>query len=271
MIIQGRDKARTVGGTKNVRVLARGLAILKSFEPANEWRTNAEISVATGLPKPTVSRITANLTETGYLRYSSERAAYRLSISVLTLGFVAASNQDMVVLARPLMQSLADRHQVSVVLAAQDGEAMVCHEVAHSRGMLFTLRVQTGSRLRIGPSALGQALIGSMGDAERDRFLNKLAGADRGRLALLRKQFEAAIVQMSQSGYCVALGTLERGTHGVAIVIDTPDQPHAYALGCAAPANTLDLTRIEEEVAPSLLQIKDRLESELNSSATSPF
>src|SRR4051812_4180750 len=94
--------------SSEVRVLARGLAILRAFEPANEWRTNTELSVVTGVPKPTVSRITANLTEGGYLLYSAERAAYRLSTSVLALGFVAASHRNLVVIARPLMKTFAD-------------------------------------------------------------------------------------------------------------------------------------------------------------------
>lgn len=252
-------------------MLARGLAILKAFEPENHWRTNTELSARATLPKPTVSRITANLMEAGYLDYSAEKAAYRLSTSVLALGFVAASNKDLVLLARPAMQAFADRHQVSVVLAALDVEAMVCHQVAHSPKMLFTLRVQAGSRLPLGPSALGQALVGAMGDAERNRFLGRLAGTDQLRLAALHRQFEASILQMKQHQYCIAEGTLEPGTNGIAIVIDTPDCPHAYALGCAAPSNTLARSRIEEEVAPNLLRLKSELESELNASATLPY
>ena len=138
-----------------VRVLARGLAILQAFEPDNGWRSNSDLVDVTGLPKPTVSRLTANLTEAGYLTYSPGKAAYRLATSVLSLGFVAASNRDLVVLARPLMQAFADQHNVSVVLASPDGGSMVCHEVTHSRDMLFTLRVRAGSRLQMGPSALG--------------------------------------------------------------------------------------------------------------------
>ena len=157
-------------GKGEVRVLARGLAILKAFEPANDWRSNTELAESTGLPKPTVSRLTANLTEAGYLAYSAQEAAYRLATSVLTLGFVAASNRDLLVMVRPLMQEFADRYNVSVVLASADGDSMVCHEVAHGSSMLFTLRVRVGSRLQMGFSALGRALIGSMADVERERF-----------------------------------------------------------------------------------------------------
>lgn len=256
-------------GKGEVRVLARGLAILKAFEPANDWRSNTELAESTGLPKPTVSRLTANLTEAGYLAYSAQEAAYRLSTSVLTLGFVAASNRDLLVMVRPLMQEFADRYNVSVVLASADGDSIVCHEVAHGSSMLFTLRVRAGSRLQMGFSALGRALIGSMADVERERYLTKLGQLNPGALAGVQEHVKAAITQMKRKQYCTAAGSLEQGTNGVAVVIDTPDQPHSYAIGCAAPSNALSMEKIEAEVAPALLAFKNQLEAELSASTSS--
>lgn len=247
-----------------VRVLARGLQILSAFEPENVWRTNSELATHTGLPKPTVSRLTANLLDAAYLQYSTERAAYRLSPSVLTLGFAAASHRDLVLLARPLMQQFANQHQLSVVLASPDASRMVCNDVAHGRDMLFTLRVRAGSHLSIDRSALGRAFIGSMGDAERQAFMDKLNVANPPAARLLNEALPDVIDEMSRFGYCVAAGTLETGVNGVAVVIDTPEGPHTYALGCAAPANTLDVTRLKTKVAPGLLELKARLETELS-------
>lgn len=252
-----------------VRVLARGLAILRAFEPANDWKTNTELSILANLPKPTVSRITAKLTEAGYLIYSGERAAYRLGTSILALGFVAASNPNVVVIARPLMQQFADAHNVSVVLASPDTESMVCSEVVHSHSMLFTLRVRAGSRLRMDQSALGRALIGSMEVPERERMLARLARADHDTWSALNGQVKSLVAQMQRRQFCIAAGTLERGTNGVAVVIDMPDAPHSYALGCAAPSNMLSVARIESEVAPGIVALKQQLEAELRVAAQS--
>lgn len=246
-----------------VRVLARGLAILRAFEPANDWRTNSDIASITGLPKPTVSRLTSNLTGSGYLIYSPGRASYRLSTAVLALGFIAATNRDLVAISRPLMQEFANRHNLSVVLASPDGGSMVCNEVTHSPELLFTLRVRVGLRLRMGQSAMGRALIGSMGDAERIRMLEKLADTDHETWMALQSQVKAVVSQMQRRGYVIAAGTLERGTNGVAVVIDTASGPHSFALGCAAPSGILSVARIESEVAPDLLSLKQRLEAEL--------
>lgn len=75
-----------------------------------------------------------------------------------------------------------------------------------------------------------------MGEAERAAFLEKLHAADPQAWELLRREVPAAISQMANDGYCVAAGTLEAGTNGAAVVVDTPDGPHTYALGCAAPS-----------------------------------
>ncbi len=251
-------------GIRQVRVLSRGLTVLWAFEPNNDWLSNSEIAALTGLPKPTVSRLTANLLEAEYLQYSAQRAAYRLGAAVLALGFIAASHRDFVMLARPLMQQFADQHQVSVVLASPDASSMVCNEVAHSRDMIFTLRVRAGSRLRIDRSALGRALVGAMGDAERTAFLEKLGTADPQAWELLSREVPTAISQMASDGYCIAAGTLEAGTNGAAVVVDTPEGPHTYALGCAAPSNSLELPRLKQEVIPDLLALKNRLEAELS-------
>jgi len=259
------DKPEAGPGT--VRVLARGLAILQAFEPDNAWRSNADLSELTGIPKPTVSRLTANLTDSGYLIYSQEKAQYRMGAPVLALGYLAVSTRDIKVRARPLMQELADRHSASIVLASQDGLSMVCHEVCHNRDMLFTLRVRPGSRLKLSRSALGRALIGALPPAEREQFLATLAADEAQHWPALRQELEEATAQMQAKGYCTASGTLESGTNGIAVVIDAPGQPHAYAIGCAVPAYQFPVERLEAEVGPRILEIKRILEQELGAVA----
>lgn len=251
-----------------VRVLSRGLAILKAFQPSNEWRSNTELSAISGLPKPTVSRLTANLTEAGYLTYSSDRAQYRLGTAVLALGYVGASNRDFVSIARPLMQEFADRHKVSVVLASPDDNTMVCNEVCHSKGAMFTLRVRAGSRLKLTHSALGRALIGSMGEGERQKFLKKLAVSEKANWTTMETDVAEIVKQMKDNEYCIAAGTLETGTNGIAVVVDTPEQPHSFALGCAAPFNQFDVQVLKNEIAPDLLGLKRRLEQDLSAQSS---
>ena len=56
---------------------------------------NQEIAHRTGLPKPTVARLTHTLTELGYLNYIRRFRKYELGASVLALGYAAISSMDV--------------------------------------------------------------------------------------------------------------------------------------------------------------------------------
>lgn len=245
----------------SVRVLARGLTILQAFEPGNSPRSNAELAHLTGIPKPTVSRLTANLTASGYLIL--QNGEYKLGSAVLALGYFAASTRDIKTAIRPFMQEIANQHQASVVLASHVGMSMVCEEVCHCKNALFTLRISTGSRLNLVHSAVGRAFISSMPDNERASLFAQLKQVHGEHWVPLEAAINAAMQQMRADGYCTTTGTLESSTNGVAVTIDTPDQANAFSLGCALPSYLFPKERLVAEVAPSLLSLKSRLEKSL--------
>src|SRR6516225_2299323 len=82
-------------GSNPSGALLRGLEVLQAFSPERALLGNAEISAATGLPKPTVSRLTRALVEAGYLEYEPVRGKYQLRPRVLTLGFSVLSNMKV--------------------------------------------------------------------------------------------------------------------------------------------------------------------------------
>lgn len=250
-------------GTKEVRVLARGLAVLRAFTPRNEWLSNQQIAAKTSLPRPTVSRIVSNLANLGYLAYSAETGKYRLGTSVLALGYGALANLDIRGLARPLMQRLADDEDALVVLASRDEMSMVCHEVCHSNKSIFTLRVNMGSRLVLPYSAMGLALLGAMPEEERTLLCRQIWREFKKDRFGLQALIANAVKQMQRSNFCTTLGTLEQGINGMSVVIDTPGAPHRFALGLAGPDFKFPQERLEKDLGPKLLAMKRIIESRL--------
>jgi DNA-binding IclR family transcriptional regulator len=250
-------------GAAQVRVLARGLAILRAFTPRNEWLSNQEIAASTSLPRPTVSRLTANLTGLGYLSYSTASRKYRLGTSVLALGFGALANVDIRVLARPLLQHLADQEDALVVLASRDAMAMVCNEVCHSSKSIFTLRVNVGSRLVLPYSAMGLALLGAMTPEERDEASRQISRRFKKDWRELQQLIEAAVEQYRRCGFCTTLGTLESGINGIAVAVDTPGAPHSFTIGLAGPSFRFPAERLETDLGPKLLAMRRDLGTRL--------
>lgn len=231
--------------------------------PLNEWLTNKALSTMLGVPRPTVSRLTANLTEMGYLEYSVDTGRYRLSTAVLALGFLAASNISIRALARRPMQEFADREGAVVVLGRKDKLWMVCDEVCHSNRTLLTLRVNVESRLRLANSVMGHALLGSVTGQARASVLKDIQAEYRGDWQAFESQVDASAAQIRDKGYCISLGTLEASVNGVGTPISVPDHPPDFALGCAGPAFLFPRQRLEEDLGPKLLQMKRVIESEL--------
>lgn len=252
----------TVPADAQVRVLARGLAILKAFTPHNRWLSNQEIAQVASLPRPTVSRLTAGLTAAGYLAYSPTLAQYRLTTSAVTLGFGAFSALDILFVARPFLRELAQQSDALAVLATRDGMSMTCNEVHHGPHIL-SLRLHAGSRLPLPRSAMGRALLGALPEAARHALLAEIEASFPDEWDALRPDLDDAIAQIAAKRFCVTIGTAEESVNGVGTVIDTPRYPCVYVLGCAAPASRFSSDRLENEIGPCLLNIRGRIERQL--------
>src|SRR6201993_1632381 len=73
-----------------VTALARGLTVLRAVAAAHAPLSNRELAELTGIPKPTVSRITATLVGAGFLFRlpDSERFVLTASVLALSKGFL---------------------------------------------------------------------------------------------------------------------------------------------------------------------------------------
>ena len=93
------------GDRQFATTLARGLEVLRCFTPLEPLLGNKEISVRTGLPKPTVSRLTYTLTKLGYLRHNMRLGKYQLGSAVLSIGYPLLASMNVRQVARPHMRA----------------------------------------------------------------------------------------------------------------------------------------------------------------------
>lgn len=245
-----------------VRVLSRGLAILKAFMPRNQPLGNSQLAESTGLPRPTVSRLTATLTRLGYLEQVPAQGGYRLGISALTLGFAALTRADVRQRARPHMQRLANDEDLLVVLAVRHDMAMVCYEVCRGPGML-TMRVGVGSRLALPNSAMGRALLGSLGPDDAGALRAQIATRFAADWPRIEPALDEAQQQIRELDFCVTLSSLEPDVNSAATVLNFGPGPHRFVLGCSAPAFRYSPQRCLDELGPRLLAVRHAIEREL--------
>src|ERR1700736_968102 len=96
--VRKRNAIRTDDG-KEDSALARGIRVLRAFRVGDSVLTNSELAKRTSLPKPTISRILATLSELGCVNYIEHLEAYKLGGALIAMGHVASANFDLLQVA----------------------------------------------------------------------------------------------------------------------------------------------------------------------------
>lgn len=248
--------------TQYVAAVGRALQVLEAFRPGDEPMGNAEIAERTGLPKPTVSRLTYTLAQCGYLSYDTRRRDYELGGGALALGAAALSRRNVRSIARPLMRALARDRAFNVGLGTRDRLSMIYTDACEG-GALIGLRLYAGSRIPMLTSAMGRAYLAGLDAAERDALLEELRPQHGSEWATLLKGVERARRDVERRGFCTSAGEWQKDIHGVAAPVRTPDGGRVFAVNLGGPAYMLPLKLLDEELGPRIAGIARQIESAL--------
>lgn len=225
-----------------VIALARGLNLLRAFRRGDTGLGNQDLAARTGLAKSTISRLTYTLTRLGYLDYNSATGRYSLSVAALALGFSALGGLAVRDIARPMMQSLADRIGCSVALGAPDRRTMVYIE--HCKGSSpLHVGMEVGAHVRMATSAMGRAHLASLDTATRERLLDEVCPPDELGLTM-REGVAHAVKQLQETGYVTSIGEWKKEVNSVGVpLLLHGSQP--YALNCGGSALILSEKEID--------------------------
>lgn len=257
-----RQESNPASGRDLIASIARAFAILRSFRRGERALGNKEIAERTGLPRSSVARITATLTQLGYLEYLPSREKYSLGVSVLGLGQNYLAGLDVREVARPLMQELAIFAKATVALAARDGDQMVFLEICHG-GQPFGLRLGVGERVPRGSTALGRAAHAALPEAERERVVDAVRKSRDSRRDAVLKGLEQGVKDLSRHGFCLSLGDWDRNVHAVGVPMPSGDGAKVLAFSCFGPPNEMTRARLVTQVGPRLVELRDRVRHSL--------
>ncbi len=240
--------------------LARGLEVLRAFTATQPVLGNREIADRTGLPKPTVSRLTYTLTLLGYLARDPGLQKYRLGSGVLSLGHPLLASMHVRQAARPLMEQLARRTGCTVNLGMRDRADVVYLDTARADAANQYLP-DIGSTRPLLASAMGRALILACPPAERTAILNYLRLHDRELYDKHRPAWEADKELFAAHGFCHSRGDWRRDVHAVAVAVRLPQREQPVAINCTLAAYRMPKEKLTREVAPLLLDTVRQLEA----------
>lgn len=146
--------------------LDRAIALLEEVvERAAEGASLSHLAEATGLSKPTAHRLLSGLRNLGLVDYDKARLFYP-GVKLYRMGLAAAVRFDIVQLAQPGMQRLAQETGDTVYLSLRSGDSALC--VARQTGSfpIRTLTLEVGDYRPLGLGAGSLALLSALPDEE---------------------------------------------------------------------------------------------------------
>lgn len=245
-----------------VTALARGLELLRAFEAGETYLGNGELSKRTGIPKPSVSRLTYTLTQLGYLKYSSHLEKYQLGPGVLALGYRFFASHGIRQLARPYMQELANSTDCAIALGDVDRNAITYVEVCQGPGPLM-VRLEAGSRLPVVSTAIGRAWLCGISEARRTAFLAQLKKADPKQWKAAQDVIQKSLDDYQQYGFVFSEGDWEREISAVAVPLILEGGSEVMAINCGGASLRLTHQILVEKLGPRLKLLANTIQNEL--------
>ena len=262
--VQGKNSARAKDD-KGDSALARGIRVLRAFRVGDSVLTNSELAKRTSLPKPTISRIMATLTELGCVNYIEHLEAYKLGGTLIAIGHVASANFDLLQVARPLMQRLAEDTGLAVGIGMLEKDRMVYMDACQGPARV-ALQMRIGSRLPLFSTAMGRAILATMPTDERVRLIDRYGPRDAEERNHNERAIERAAAELDRSGFCAVAGEWDPDINGLAAPLTTGEGN--FVLDCGGPAYLLPPTRMYEEIGPQLARAAKKIRERSGVSAS---
>ena len=251
-------------GSDFVEALSHGLALLECWRGTDVWLTNSELAKRSGLTRSTVSRLTAVLFDLGYLfRDPDQGNRLRLTASTLDLGFGSALTAPALSKVKPALEKLARTLDVYASLGIRRDDKIQILENVASPFHPHAVVMDVGGLLPICRSASGLAAMSALPEREASPLMGRLRSHYGERWNHLQQYMARKKQEYSRNGYCTAVAMLSQNVGAIAVPIMTGTGGDIFVLGCGMHAQDFYPERVEQTIAPKLLDAAEELRAAL--------
>ncbi|MEV4298171.1 IclR family transcriptional regulator domain-containing protein [Microbispora rosea] len=244
--------ARGDTGPDFIEALARGLDVIRSFQPGRPVMSLTEVAAATGLARPTARRILLTLQELGYAR--SAQGGFALTPRVLELGVSYVRSMGLWEVARPHLERLVAQTRESSSIAQLDGSDIVyVSRVAVPK--IVALSVQIGTRFPAMQTSLGKVLLAALPPDELERVLAEPSRSGiEPRWRPGPQERDALLREVRAKGWALTDEQLALGIRSVAAPLRDGTGNVIAAVNVNSHAAETSLEKLTEEHLPLLLK-----------------
>lgn len=259
--------AEHAGDKQFATTLARGIELLRCFSahvhPHEGELSNAEIAQRTGLPRPTVSRLTYTLCVLGYLRQNPRSGRYAPGSALISVTYPLMASIGLRQRARALMNELADATGGQVAMGIRDRLSIVLVETSRSpraesrRGPMADI----GLSLPIAGSAIGRAYLAGCDAPTREALLNEIRIKTPEDWARFEPGVHGALRDHARLGFCAVDGSLVDEVVAVAAAYGPTPGAEMVVFNCAFLRSALpgSAGALRSRIGPQLVRLVQRL------------
>lgn len=249
-----------------VKSLARGLAVVKTFEDEKSELTLTEVAERADVSRAAARRFLLTLADLGYVR--TDGRLFSLTPRVLELGYSYLSSQSLPEVSQPHLERLASTvHESSSVSVLDDTHVVYVARVEVSRIMRVAITV--GTRFPAHSTSMGRVLLSGMEPAELDDFLERTALDTHTPhtvtdVEALRTQIDRA----RDDGFSIVDQELEEGLRSIAAPIHGEQEEVIAAINLSCSATRTSLDTMREQLLPPLIETAAAISEEIRLTAT---
>jgi len=259
----------TLSDRQFATTLARGLEILRCFTPQDPLLGNKELSLKTGLPKPTISRFTYTLSRLGYLRTNPKLGKYQLGSAVLSLGYPLLATMPLRQWSRGAMNGLAESIHGSVSMGIRDRLNIVYVETSRCRVSNAPQFSDPGFSHPIAATSIGHAYLAACNPAERLAVLNEIKVKSPAQWDRYQEAIASSMESFSSRGFCISYDYMPE-VYGVGVPLRRRVDGEIVVFNCVVSSSSVRRAWLEHKIGPSLVAMVKCLDFAISTPLASP-
>lgn len=243
-----------------INVLQRALDVLDALGDGPCSLT--ELSQRTGISKPTVFRILANLEGRGFVERVASNGHYTLGFSLVRLSARVIADLDLRTIARPALERLQAEFAETVNLAVPRQDSVIYIDICQSEHGL-RMAASVGARDDIHSTSIGKAIASCWDEKALDAFLERTTLAAKTANTIVDPDaLREELRRTRERGYAIDDGENEPGARCVGAPIFDHRGEVIAALSVSGPASRVTPDRIPH-IAARLIDATNQISENL--------
>jgi DNA-binding IclR family transcriptional regulator len=240
------EKENDESSKYHVPNLERALQILELLAKHPAGLGITEISTILDFPKNSTFRIAMTLLNFGYLNRDEGMKSFTLSGKLLSLGYTAVSDQNLMEKSLDVMKELRDTVKETVLIGVVlQGKGVVLEQVPSLHSFKFW--VDIGSQWNMHTAAPSKAILAHLPETEKVKICQSLEFRQFTSHTILNlDEFYKTLEQVKANGYSLDFGEELEGMHCIAAPIFDRNNYPVASLWITGPMERLPVSSFSD-------------------------